>query len=76
MEEAEERESKSRSGGITGIIKSVIGSRAKQGPINKTGPYLLHDGEYVINRQDMNTMGGGETTINNNISLTVNTQAN
>jgi hypothetical protein len=73
LEEASRAESKSRSGGITGIIKSVLGSRATGGPINKTGPYLLHEGEYVINRHDMKTADGESKNITNNISLSVQT---
>jgi hypothetical protein len=73
LEEAARAESKSKSGGITGIIKSVLGSRATGGPINKTGPYLLHEGEYVINRHDMKTADGESKTITNNISLSVQT---
>lgn len=35
-----------------GISKiPVIGSLKKGGPIHKTGPYLLHKGEYVLSRK-------------------------
>ena len=38
-------------GGISGgtsLFGSLLGSRRSGGPINKTGPYYLHEGEFVL----------------------------
>lgn len=35
-------------GGSSNMFSGLLGSRRSGGPINQTGPYLLHEGEYVL----------------------------
>ena len=38
---------------------AIMGSRQEGGPITQTGPYLLHEGEYVMPKGD-----GGKVIVN------------
>lgn len=62
----EQQISRAASAKGTGLIKSKsLGSRDAGGPIPKTGMYLMHEGEYVLNRRESNG-GGGDIIINMN----------
>lgn len=53
-------------GGGTSLLGGLLGSRRTGGPINQTGPYLLHEGEYVLSPEAAKAQ---ETPLN----ITVNT---
>ncbi len=57
-----------------GMLGGVLGSRETGGPIPKTGPYLLHGGEYVLPKSAVDNMSQGSTVAAANI--TVNTPVN
>lgn len=50
-------------GAVGNIAGKMLGSRATGGPINETGPYLLHEGEYVIPKNEVNK-GGSSISVN------------
>ena len=53
-------------GGSSSLFGGLLGSRRSGGPINQTGPYLLHEGEYVLSPEAASAQ---ETPFN----ITVNT---
>lgn len=60
-------------GGGGGFLSGILGSRESGGPIGKTGPYLLHAGEYVLPKEQVESYGpaaGGA------VNITVNTPVN
>ena len=59
--------------GGTSLFGGLLGSRRTGGPIMQTGPYLLHEGEYVLSPEAARTQ---ETPLNITINtpITINTQ--
>ena len=77
QEAAAAENSTKKSGGFLSSVKSVLGFKATGGNITKTGPYMLHEGEFVVPRGSPgNQYTQGETTNNSyniNLSVTANT---
>ncbi len=76
-------------GGVSGgtsLFGSLLGSRRSGGPINKTGPYYLHEGEFVLppeivdsiqNNPAPNTQANaGESVINITLNSPITINAN
>lgn len=63
---------------ISNTVSRVFGSRAIGGEIGRTGPYMLHEGEFVVPRGSPGSGYGGDTlnTSNYSISLTINAETN
>lgn len=61
-------------GGASGLFGGLLGSRRSGGPINQTGPYLLHEGEYVLSPEAARAQ---ETPVNITINtpITINASA-
>ncbi|WP_428897826.1 hypothetical protein Dip518_000010 [Parelusimicrobium proximum] len=64
-------------GGGGSILSGVLGSRERGGDIPQTGPYLLHEGEYVLPKHTVNRLksGSGGSSAGN-INITVNAPIN
>lgn len=75
-------------GGLTGgtsFFGGLLGSRRTGGPINKTGPYYLHEGEFVLPPEIVNSIqntpantqtNGGENVINITLNSPITVNAN
>lgn len=75
-------------GGLTGgtsFFGGLLGSRRTGGPINKTGPYYLHEGEFVLPPEIVDTIqntpantqtNGGENVINITLNSPITVNAN
>ena len=61
-------------GGGTSLFGGLLGSRRTGGPINQTGPYLLHEGEYVLS-PEATTAQETPVNITVNTPITINTAA-
>lgn len=63
-------------GGGGGFVSGLLGSRETGGPIPKTGPYLLHGGEYVLSKDMLASMSsapaGGAPNITVNTPVNIN----
>lgn len=61
-------------GGGAGLFGGLLGSRRSGGPINQTGPYLLHEGEYVLSPEAAQAQ---ESPINITVNtpITINTSS-
>lgn len=61
-------------GGTSSLFGGLLGSRRTGGPINQTGPYLLHEGEYVLSPEAARAQ---ETPVNITINtpITINASA-
>lgn len=46
-------------GFLGGIFGGILGGRRSGGPIDKTGPYYLHEGEFVLPPEVVNAVRGG-----------------
>lgn len=53
--------SSSIGGFISSVGSKILGTKQSGGPIYQTGPYLLHEGEYVLPKKEVGNQG---TTIN------------
>ena len=75
-------------GGLTGgtsFFGGLLGSRRTGGPINKTGPYYLHEGEFVLPPEIVDTIqntpantqtNSGENVINITLNSPITVNAN
>ena len=48
-------------GGMASTSSGFLGSRRRGGPIDKTGPYYLHEGEFVLPPEVVSAIKGGST---------------
>lgn len=61
-------------GGGTSLFGSLLGSRRTGGPIYQTGPYLLHEGEYVLSPEAAKNQEN-PLNITINTPITINAQS-
>ena len=62
-------------GGGTSLFGTLLGSRRTGGPINQTGPYLLHEGEYVLSPEQTESQETPSITINSPITINAQTSS-
>lgn len=62
-------------GGGTSLFGSLLGSRRTGGAINQTGPYLLHEGEYVLSPEAAKAQETPTITINSPITINAQTSS-
>ena len=69
-------------GGGGGLLGGLLGSRKTGGPIDQTGPYMLHAGEYVLPGDVVSSIkqgaapsgpGGGNISAGGAVNITINT---